>query len=128
MIHSTDVEQQAVAPEAEMLLALLEDALLACSEQDLDVLHARTVAGGFLVSLSAIARRAAGDLGAAAGAPLEDGPGIVVVRDLAAATALLGRAASAAVTKPAWQPEADRLVSTAKGLHAGLLEAMTAAS
>ena len=107
-----------------MLLALLHDALSAVEEQDLDLLHARTPAGSALMSLSAITRRAAGALGADPGVHLTDGPGVVVVRDLVAATRLLARAA------PSADGSADvgHLVAAAKGVHARLLEMVTSAA
>lgn len=123
----TEIAVESRTPTAtEMLLAVLADALSACEEQDLDLLHGRTRAGSALLSLSAVARRAAAALGADAGVHLTDGPGVVVVRDLVAATRLLARTADRRATDDV--PEVHRLLAAAKGVHATLLETMTAAA
>ncbi len=105
----------------EMLLALLRDALSVAAEQDPDRLHSRTTAGRALVSLSALAREAAAALGADPGPRLTAGPGVVVLRELAAATGLLDRAAARSA-EDTTAPNQGILLATAKGLHACLLE------
>jgi hypothetical protein len=114
----------------ETLLALLHDALSACEEQDLGLLDAKTPAGSALVSLSALARGAAGALGTAPGRYLTEGPGVVVVRDLVTATRLLARAASRTnVTSDLTsEPDVGNLVATAKARYAELLDALTPAA
>lgn len=123
----TEIAVEFRTPTAtERLLALLTDALSACEEQDLDLLHGRSRAGSALMSLSAVARRAAAALGAGAGVHLTDGPGVVVVRDLVAATRLLARTADRRATDDV--PEVQDLLAVAKGVHATLLETMTSAA
>ena len=107
----------------DLLLTLLDDALSAIAETDPAGLHARTRAGGSLVSLASVARRAAGALGADPGEHLTEGPGVVVVRDLVAATRLLARASSRRRTTTG--PELGSLTAAAKGIHARLLETLT---
>ena len=125
ILTQTAVESR--TPRAtEMLLAVLIDALSACEEQDLDLLHGRSRVGSELLSLSAVARRAAAALGADAGVHLTDGPGVVVVRDLVAATRLLARTADRTTTDDV--PGVHDLLAVAKGAHATLLETMTAAA
>jgi hypothetical protein len=106
---------------------VLRHALAACEEQDLESLHGRTAAGRALVSLSALARGAASALGAAPGASLTDGPGVVVVRDLVSATRQLARAPGATMTVTSGA-NLSGLVPTAKALHAQLLDAMASAA
>jgi hypothetical protein len=123
-IDHTDIESRAIAPATQILLAVLHDAVAACEERDLELLHARTAAGRALVSLSALARRAAG----APGTCLTNGPGVVVVRDLVAATRLLARVAPGATMTVTSGANVSGLVATAKALHAELLDAMAVAA
>lgn len=116
-----------VTTAAESLLALLSDSLSAIEEQDPDLLHSTTSAGSALLSLAGIARQAVGALGSDPGVRLIAGPGVVVVRDLVVATRLLARAASRGSSTDDG-PDVGCLVPTAKGMHAALLEAMTAAA
>lgn len=123
----TEVAVESRTPTAtEMLLAVLADALSACEERDLDLLDGRSRAGSALLSLSAIARRAVAVLGAGAGVQLTDGAGVVVVRDLVVATRLLSRNADGRAADDV--PEVQDLLAVAKGVHATLLETMTAAA
>ena len=110
----------------DILLGLLRDALSAAAEQEFDRLHSGTTAGRALVALSALAREAARALGADPGARLTAGPGVVVVRELAAAERLLLRAAARA-TANGTSRDVGTLIPTAKGLHARLLEAVGSA-
>ena len=123
----TQTEVRTAPRAVDMLLTLLADALSACEEQDLDLLHGRTPAGTALMSLSVIARRAAAALGADPGVHLTDGPGVVVLRDLVASTRLL---AGTAHRLPAAHdaPEMHHLLAGAKGVHAALLETVTPAA
>jgi hypothetical protein len=89
----TDLPAPAV--DADALLARLRDALDAHAADDADP-HGGTPAGRALLRLATLARATAATLGADPGTPLTDGPGVVVLRDLAAATQLLERALSAA--------------------------------
>jgi hypothetical protein len=77
------------------LLAVLDDALALCAEHDDADLRGITTAGRAVLGLAALARRAAAALGADPGTLLAGGQGVVVVRDLDAATRLLARAAGA---------------------------------
>ena len=63
------------------------------AEQDPDAFDSRTADGRVLLSLAAKARLAAGALGASAGTTVAGGPGVVVVREFAAAVRLLDQAA-----------------------------------
>jgi len=108
----------------DVLRVLLDDALSVASDDATDSYSSRTAAGRALLSLAALARRAAGALGAEPGVPLTSGPGIVVQRELAAATHLLDEAVDAADGE---SPEIADLVLPAQRLHAHLLEALAAA-
>jgi hypothetical protein len=76
---------------------LLRDVLHATLDrvagEDPDSFDSRTASGRELLSLAARARRAAGTLGVDAGTTVASGPGIVVVREFAAAVRLLDQAA-----------------------------------
>lgn len=123
-IERTDSISGTTDPGTDRLLALLHDTLSAIEEQDPDLLHSRKAAGRALIHLAAIARQAADALGSEPGATLADGPGVVVVRDLVSATRLLARAATGEVSRNR-DAVVSRLVPSAKGMHAALLEAMT---
>ena len=71
----------------------LHDALDLVAEQDPEVFDSRTANGRALLSLAARARQAAGALGVTAGITVAGGPGVVVVREFAAAVRLLDQAA-----------------------------------
>lgn len=122
ILTRTETSAPATTGAVDLLLDVLADALAACEDHDLDVLHSRTAAGTALTSLAAIARRAVAALGGDPGVHLTDGPGVVVVRDLVSATRVLARTA-------AHQPTDDRLLgnlpAAAKGVHAALRESMT---
>lgn len=121
----TPITSSPVVTGTDTLLDLLHDSLSAIEEQDPDSLHSTSAAGRALVSLSSIARQAAGALGSESGVCLADAAGVVVVRDLVSATRLLSRAASRGASGDR-DAQVSRLVPPAKGMHATLLEAMTA--
>jgi hypothetical protein len=127
-MEDTGIESGTTVAGTEILLTVLHDALSACEEADLDLLSARTAAGSALISLSALARATAATLGVDPGTWLADGPGVVVVRDLAAATRLLARAASRATMNEISGANIRDLVATAEALHTELLDAMQAAA
>ena len=79
--------------DTERLREELHDALDLVAEQDPDSFDSRTANGRALLSLAARARQAAGALGAPAGTTVAGGPGVVVVREFAAAVRLLDQAA-----------------------------------
>jgi hypothetical protein len=106
------------------VLGVLLDDVLRDVADDADRYSSRTPAGRALLSLAALARRAAGSLGAEPGAPLTSGPGIVVQRELAAAVHLLDEAVAAAEGESA---EVADLLVPAQRLRARLLEAQEAA-
>jgi hypothetical protein len=114
-------------PWPDVLLAVLNDVLLACAERDADLFSARTQAGHALVELSALTRAAARGLGEEAGTCLDDGPGVVVVRDLVAATRLLARAAARPCREFTGEPDVVGNVAAAVALRARLLRALPAA-
>ena len=128
-IERTGIEARtSAAATTQILLTVLHEALAACEERDLELLHSSTAAGRALVSLSALARRAAGALGVAPGPRLTAGPGVVVVRDLVAATGLLARVAPGATMTVTWDVNVSDLVATAEALHAQLLDALAVAA
>jgi hypothetical protein len=108
-------------PTTDVLRVLLDEALSVASDDAADRYSSRTPAGRALLSLAALARRAAGALGADAGVPLSSGPGIVVQRELAAAAHLLDGAVDAADGE---SPEIAELLGPAQRLHAHLQEAL----
>jgi hypothetical protein len=119
--HLTDRHAAAPSPAAS-LLAVLRDGLLACAEVDPTTLDARTPAGSAAVRLAALARAGVATLGAAPRAALVTGPGVVVVRDLAVATALLDATdprdpddAGVAERLAALTAEADRALASLRG-------------
>jgi hypothetical protein len=78
------------------LRLLLDDALSSVAADDADRYSGGTPAGRALLSLAALARRAAAALGTEPAVALEAAPGIVVRRELAAAVRLLDEAAGVA--------------------------------
>ena len=110
-------------PTTDVLRVLLDEALSVASDDAADRYSSRTVAGRALLSLAALARRAAGALGADPGVPLASAPGIVVQRELAAAARLLDEAVEAADGE---SPEITDLLLPAQRQHAHLLEALAA--
>jgi hypothetical protein len=107
-------------PTTDVLRLLLDDVLVAVgADDDADRYSSRTPAGRALVSLTTLARRAAGTLCAGPGVALAGGPGVVVQRELAAAARLLDEAAEA-TTGESWEI-ADLLVR-AERLQAQLVE------
>jgi hypothetical protein len=99
---TTSIRHTPAAVSADALLTVLRNALDAHADADDLGLHGGTPAGRALLELAACARATAAALGSDPGTPLVDGPGVVVLRDLAAATRLLERAVATAV------PEAQR--------------------
>ena len=110
-------------PPTDLLRVLLDDALSVSSDDAADTYASRMPAGRALLSLAALARRAAGVLGGEPGVPLASGPGIVVQRELAAAARVLDEAVGAADGEA---PEIAYLLLPAQRLHADLLEALAA--
>ena len=95
-------------PATDALRLLVDDVLLAvAASDDPDRYAGHTPAGQALLTLAALARRAAAALSAEAD-ELLDAPGLAVQRELAAAARLLGEAAEVAHREP-W-PIADLLV------------------
>jgi hypothetical protein len=101
------------------LRALMYDALSVAADESPDSFDGGTTKGRTLLGLAAVARQAAGSLGADPGITVLAGPGVVVVRDFAAAVRLLDRAADS----DRGAGDLDGLLATAKGLHAQLHEA-----
>ncbi len=101
------------------LRALLYDALSVAADHSPDSFDGGTTRGRTLLALAALARQAVGALGAEPGIPVLAGPGVVVVRDFAAAVRLLDRAAA---SHPG-AGDLDGVLAAAKSLHAQLHEA-----
>jgi hypothetical protein len=101
------------------LRALMHEALSVAADDSSDSFDGGTTTGRTLLALAALARQAAGALGADPGITVLAGPGVVVVRELAAAVRLLDRA----VASDRGAGDLDGLLATAKGLHAQLHEA-----
>ncbi|WP_324276283.1 hypothetical protein [Blastococcus brunescens] len=110
-------------PSTDVLGVLLAEVLLDVADDAADRYSSRTPAGRALLSLAALARRAAGALGVEPGVALTSGPGIVVQRELAAAAHLLDEAVAAADGE---SDEVAELLGPAQRLHAHLLEALAA--
>ena len=111
-------------PTTDVLRLLLDDVLVSVgADDDADRYSSRTPAGRALVSLTTLARRAAGALCVGPGVALAGGPGVVVQRELAAAARLLDEAAEA-TTGESWEI-ADLLVR-AERLQAQLVETLAA--
>ena len=77
----------------ELLRDVLRTTLDRVAGEDPDTFDSRTEGGRELLWLAARARQAARSLGADAGTTVASGPGIVVVREFAAAVRLLDQAA-----------------------------------
>jgi hypothetical protein len=103
-----------------LLRELMHDALSLAADDAADSFDSRTTTGRTLLSLAAVARQAAGALGAEPGIPVTTAPGVVVVRELAAAVRLLDRAGS----PDAGSGDVDGHLAAAKALHAQLHEAL----
>jgi 16S rRNA C1402 (ribose-2'-O) methylase RsmI len=83
------------------LRARIDVALSAAAQDDaVERWSSDSPAGRRLLSLAAQARRAAAALGADGGVPLVAGPGVVVLRELAAAAHLLDEAVEGATSAP----------------------------
>ena len=108
------------ASGADLLRQLMDDALCVAADDAADSFDSRTATGRTLLSLAAVARRAAGVLGAEPGIPLRSGPGVLVVREFAAAVRLLDGTQEGA-------GDVDGLLPAAKALHAQLHEALARA-
>ena len=93
---------------------LLDDVLRSVgADDDADRYSSRTPAGRTLLALATVARRAVAALGTDPGVALSGGPGIVVLRELAAAARLLDEAAAARAES--W--EIDDYLATAEQLR-----------
>ena len=103
------------------LRVLLYDALSVAEDDFPDSFDGGTANGRTLLALAALARQAAGALGADPGITVLAGPGPVVVRELASAIRLLDRAAS-----DRGAGDLGGFVPAAKALHARLHEAVPA--
>src|SRR4051794_41744720 len=79
---------------AVLLRDLMHDALAVAADDDAESFDSRTPTGRVLLLLATLARQAAGAFGVEAGIPLAAGPGVVVVREFAAAVRLLDEAVS----------------------------------
>jgi 16S rRNA C1402 (ribose-2'-O) methylase RsmI len=89
------------AARTDDLRARIDDALSAAGQDDaVERWSSHTDAGRELLFLAAQARRAAATLGADSGLPLVAGPGVVVLRELAAAAHLLDEAVEGATSAP----------------------------
>jgi hypothetical protein len=97
---------------------MLHDALEVAADDAADLFDGGTTTGKTLLALAALARQTAGALGADPGITVLAGPGVVVVRELAAAVRLLDQAASDRTPG-----DLDGVRAAAKGLHARLLDA-----
>ena len=93
MTATIDYSETSCAPpdlqSARRLLALLEEAVDAVADVDPDDLDSRLPAGRELLDLAACARAAIAELGAHPGTLVTEAPGVVVVRELVAATRML---------------------------------------
>ena len=98
--------------------ALLHDALEVAADDSADLFDGGTTTGKTLLALAALARQTAGALGADPGITVLAGPGVVVVRELAAAVRLLDQ-----VTSDGAAGDLDGVRASAKGLHAQLHDA-----
>jgi hypothetical protein len=83
-------------PVTDALRALMDDVLLSVTADDTDRYAGRTPSGQALLSLAALARRAAGALAEETAGTLDDAADSAVRREFADAARLLGEAADAA--------------------------------
>jgi hypothetical protein len=95
-------------PATDALRLLVDDVFLSVSAVDADRFSSGTAAGQALLSLAALARRAAGALAAESPGTLDGAPGSAVQQEFADAARLLAEAADAAHGE-SWQI-ADLLV------------------
>ena len=114
---TTMLHTDSTTSDIDDIRALLHDALEVASDDTADLFDGGTTTGKTLLALAALARRTAGALGADPGITVLAGPGVVVVRELAAAVRLLDQTAS---DRPVG--DLDGVRATAKGLHARLHE------
>ena len=112
-LHRSEIAAAPVVEGAStaLMLEVLRDALFACAEPDLDMFHSTTPAGRAAISLAGLARSAVAALGAEPGPVLHDGPGVVVIRDLAQAVILVEVAAAHAADS-ARLPSLDGLAAS----------------
>jgi hypothetical protein len=90
---TTMLDSETPTASADLLRDVLHTTLDRVAGEDPDTYDSRTAGGQELLSLAALARRTARALGADAGTTVASGPGIVVVREFAAAVRLLDQAA-----------------------------------
>jgi len=88
----TTTTDPTAAPSAQFLLAVLQDTVAAVAHVDPDVLGSRHPAGQELLRLAALARAVTVGLGRHPGTVVTEAPGVVVVRELVAATRTLAGA------------------------------------
>jgi hypothetical protein len=120
MTTMTRTQTLTTTTSAGLLVELVDDALLVAADDETGAFDSRTPTGRALLSLAALARRAAGILGAEPGVPLTSGPAVVVERELAAAARLLDEA----VSRTAGPADVDGVLAAAKGIHAQLHDAV----
>jgi hypothetical protein len=121
-LHRSEIAAAPVVEGAStaLVLEVLRDALFACAEPDLDMFHSTTPAGRAAISLAGLARSAVAALGEP-GPVLHDGPGVVVIRDLAQAVILVEVAAAHAADS-ARSPSLDGLAASIGAACAALHE------
>lgn len=112
-LHRSEIAAAPVVEGAStaLVLEVLRDTLLACAKPGLDVFHSTTAAGRAATSLAGLARSAGAALGAEPRPVLHDGPGVVVIRDLAQAVILV-EVAAAHATDRARSPSLDGLAAS----------------
>jgi hypothetical protein len=90
---TTTMLRSETTTSTDLLRDVLHSTLDRVAGEDPDSFDSRTAGGRALLSLAARARHVAGTLGADAGTTVASGPGVVVVREFAAAVRLLDQAA-----------------------------------
>lgn len=125
-LHRSEITAPAEQSSTARVLEVLRDALFACAEPDLDVFHSTTPAGRAVTSLAGLARSAVAALGTEPAPVLHDGPGVVVIRDLAHAVMLV-EVAAGHTTDSARPPALDGLAASIRVAHATLREAIRSA-
>ena len=90
---TTMLRSETRTASTDLLRDVLHTTLDRVAGEDPDAYDSRTADGQELLSLAALARRTARALGADAWTTVASGPGIVVVREFAAAVRLLDQAA-----------------------------------